>query len=279
MVMSENDSTNNNNDKKNNNLITIKRSTFNKIVIGSIIALAASTFLGGYLLGQHGIEMNRIETTTPQTQINNIPTTAIPQQPSLTQDTTGTSPHQISSIQLDNSPAMGNSNAPVTIVEFSDFQCPFCDAFFTDTLPQIKQEYVDTGKAKFILKEFPLDFHTNARLAANAAECANEQGKFWEYHDVLFKSQSQWENLSNSDASSAFKQSAVDLGLKTSDFNSCLDSKKYDSLVSKESQEGSMYGVSGTPTLYVGNEKNGYTQIVGAQPYSTFKQTIENLLQ
>ncbi len=92
-------------------------------------------------------------------------------------------------------PLLGNKNAKVSIVEFSDFQCPFCQRFFTDALAKIKTEYVNTGKAKLAFRHYPLSFHPNAQKAAEASECANEQGQFWKYHDLLFNSQQAWESL------------------------------------------------------------------------------------
>jgi protein-disulfide isomerase len=92
-------------------------------------------------------------------------------------------------------PILGNKNAKVTMVEWSDFQCPYCEQFFTSTLGQIKKEYIDTGKMKLAYREYPLPFHANAEKAAEAAECAHEQGKFWAYHDILFQNQATWENL------------------------------------------------------------------------------------
>lgn len=96
-------------------------------------------------------------------------------------------------------PVLGKKDAKVTIVEFSDFQCPFCKQFFSETLPQLKKEYIDTGKVKLFYRQFPLtSIHPNAQIAAEAAECANEQGKFWEYHDILFTNQASWVNLPQS---------------------------------------------------------------------------------
>lgn len=92
-------------------------------------------------------------------------------------------------------PILGNENAKVTLVEWSDFQCPYCEQFFTAALGQIKKDYIDTGKAKLYYRQYPLSFHANAQKAAEASECANEQGKFWAYHDQLFQNQQAWENL------------------------------------------------------------------------------------
>ncbi|UCD02943.1 MAG: DsbA family protein, partial [Candidatus Aenigmatarchaeota archaeon] len=113
----------------------------------------------------------------------------------------------------------GDENAPVTIIEYSDFECPFCARFWEQTLPEIEENYIKTGKVKLIYRDFPLGFHANAQKAAEASECAGEQGKFWEYHDVLYDTRA----LSVSD----LKQHAKDLGLDSTKFDSCLDSGKY----------------------------------------------------
>lgn len=100
-------------------------------------------------------------------------------------------------------PVLGKKNAKVTIVEFSDFQCPFCKQFFTQTFPEIKKTYIDTGKAKLYFRQYPLtSIHPNAQLAAEASECANDQGKFWEFHDLLFSNQTSWEGLPQTTTSS-----------------------------------------------------------------------------
>jgi protein-disulfide isomerase len=98
-------------------------------------------------------------------------------------------------------PILGNKNAKVTIVEYSDFQCPYCEQFFTSTLGQIKKDYIDTGKVKLAFRQYPLPFHPNAEKAAEATECAHEQGKFWAYHDILFQNQAAWENLPQAETS------------------------------------------------------------------------------
>lgn len=188
-------------------------------------------------------------------------------------------PQEIQSISLGGAITMGKQDAPVTVVEFSDFQCPFCKRHFEDTFNQIEQEYVATGQVRYVYKHYPLDFHQNAKQAAVAAECANEQGKFWEYHDVLFQKQTEWETQDANAAATTFKKYATDLGLNAGSFNTCLDFNKHEEKVDKESQEGSAYGVSGTPTFFIGNEQQGYTTVVGAKPFTALKQTIDQALQ
>lgn len=158
----------------------------------------------------------------------------------------------------------GNVSAPVTLVEFSDFECPFCERIYP-TLKQVLANYAD--KVRLVYKYFPLSFHPNAQKAAEAAECASEQGKFWEYHDKLF------ENQAAGFSTDKFKQWAGELNLSNSQFNECLDSGKYAQKVQADFQEGTKKGVSGTPTTFV----NGQL-VVGAQSYETFKQTIDKLL-
>ena len=158
---------------------------------------------------------------------------------------------------------MGEKDAKLTIVEFSDYQCPYCKSFFDDTLPEIKKKYIDTGKVKLVYRDFPLDFHPNAQKAAEAAECAGEQNKYFQMHDKLFENQVA---LDTDD----LKKYAKDIGLNTAQFNTCLDTGKMASEVESDYQEGVNYGVSGTPAFFI----NGKL-IEGAQPFSVFKQAID----
>jgi protein-disulfide isomerase len=168
---------------------------------------------------------------------------------------------------IEGEPLLGDPNAPVTIIEFSDFQCPFCAEFDASTFPQIKKEYVDTGKAKVVFKNFPLSFHQFSQSAAEAGECAQEQGKFWEYKETLFENQ---ENLSVEN----LKKYAKDLGLDAQKFDSCLDSEKFKSEVENDFNEGVAAGIMGTPSFIVGSET-----LVGAQPFSEFQKAIEQELK
>lgn len=160
----------------------------------------------------------------------------------------------------------GGENAPVTIVEFSDYECPYCRRFALETLPQIKAQYIDTGKAKLVFRDFPLSFHTNAQKAAEAAECAGDQGKYYEMHDKLFES-------GVAGGVSSFKQYAAELGLDVTKFSQCLDSGKTAAETSKDLNDGQNFGVTGTPAFFI-NDK----VIVGAQPFAVFEQIIEQEL-
>jgi protein-disulfide isomerase len=156
----------------------------------------------------------------------------------------------------------GDPNAPVTIVEFSDYECPFCERFYSQTYSQIVEQYVDTGKAKIILRDFPLSFHSQAQKAAEAAECAGEQERYYEMHDLLFE-------RGVAGGVNSFKQMASDLGLDTSAFNTCLDTNAMASEVQADFADGQRLGIQGTPGFLV----NGKL-ISGAQPFSVFAQAI-----
>lgn len=166
---------------------------------------------------------------------------------------------------------LGEKNAKVTVIEFSDFQCPFCEQWFKTVEPDLIKEYVNTGKVKFVYRQFPLtSIHPNAYKASSASECANEQGKFWGYHDLLFKNQAAWSNLDSAAAAAKFKEYAGTLGLNTGNFNSCLDSDKYKSEIDKDLADGTAAGVNGTPATFV----NGQS-VIGAQPFASFKALID----
>jgi protein-disulfide isomerase len=166
-------------------------------------------------------------------------------------------------VSEDDDAVLGDDDAPVTIVEFSDYECPFCGRHFQQTYPQLKADYIDTGKVRLVFRDFPLSFHPSAQKAAEAAECAGDQNKYWEMHDKLFQNQ-QALGVTN------LKQYAADLGLNTGTFNSCLDSGKYAQEIQADMADGSAAGVSGTPSFFI----NGRL-VVGAQPYQVFQQAIE----
>jgi len=161
---------------------------------------------------------------------------------------------------------IGSKDAPVTIVEWSDFECPFCNRFFKNTLPQIKEQYIKTGKVKLVYRDFPLSFHENAQKAAEAAECAGEQGKFFEMHDMIFERGVQG-------GVSAFKSYASRIGLDTAKFNKCLDSGAMASEIEKDIRDGTNAGIRGTPGFII----NGKL-VSGAQPFSVFKAAIDSAL-
>ena len=175
----------------------------------------------------------------------------------------------------DDDAVLGDPNAPVTLIEFSDFQCPFCRKFYKETLPQIKKEYILTGKAKLVYRDFPLvQIHPGATPAAEGAECAKDQGKFWEMHDAIFDEQEKLGSGTIQFTSDDVKKWAANIGLDTSKFNQCLDSGKYKQEVEKDLADGSASGVNGTPATFI----NGRL-VSGAQPFSAFKLIIDEELK
>jgi protein-disulfide isomerase len=181
-------------------------------------------------------------------------------------------------LDIDKAPFMGKKDAKVTLIEFSDFQCPFCGRHVRDTVPQLESEYIKTGKVKYVFKDFPLEsIHKNAFGAAEAAECAGDQGKYWEMHDKLFANQTA---LTTDD----LVKYAGELNLNKAKFEKCLSSGTFASKVRESVSEGQKAGVTGTPAFFLaineGNDSSVKTskRITGAQPYANFKAAIDDLL-
>lgn len=199
---------------------------------------------------------------------NNAPTPAAPQVPQQPQQQAD--PNARVDVGPGDMPILGDPGAPVLVVEWSDYQCPFCGRFFNETEPQIIEEYVNTGKVQFAYRDFAF-LGPESIAAAVAGRCANEQGKFWEYHDALFEAQNGENQGTFEDAS--LKSIAANLGLNTGQFNSCLDSRKYEDDVTADTSAGREAGVSGTPTTFINGRK-----LEGAQPYVQFKTVIDEEL-
>ena len=184
-----------------------------------------------------------------------------------------------SEISKDDDPILGDPDAPISIIEFSDYQCQFCARFYSDTLPLLNSQYIETGKVNLISRDFPIvKIHSNAMPTALASECANEQGKFWEYHGELFETQNIWKQNKSDEIILTLKQFAKDLNLNQEQFDACLDSKKYAEEINNDLSDGQKYFVTGTPTFFVGNDKIGYSSIFGAQSFSDFRIMIDEKL-
>jgi protein-disulfide isomerase len=173
-------------------------------------------------------------------------------------------------------PSLGRRDAPVTIVEFSDYQCPFCRQFVSTTLPALKSSYVDSGKVRYVFRDFPIDhLHPQARKASEAAHCAGDQGKYWEMHDLLFQNQQAL-------APEQLPDHAKRLGLDAAAFSACLASGKHAGAVQQNYGDGTAAGVRGTPSFVVGrtrpDDKVEGMLIVGARPLADFRQEIDRLL-
>lgn len=174
-------------------------------------------------------------------------------------------------VSTGNYPLLGNQNAKVTLIEFGDFRCPFCESFFSNAEQNIMTDYVKTGKVKFAFRDYAF-LGPASTVAANAAECANEQGKFWVFHDYLYKNQPP-ETDTSMYTVDKLTSIAEGLGLNSSQFKSCLSANKYQSKVDSDLSDGKQAGVQGTPSFFI----NG-TLLVGAQPYDAFKSAIEAAL-
>lgn len=179
-------------------------------------------------------------------------------------------------LSVGDTPFKGDKDAKLTLIEFSDYQCPFCAQHFRETLPQIEKDYINTGKVKYVFRDFPIvSLHREAFKAAEAARCAHDQGKYWEMHDQLFAK----ERVGLKD----LLLHAQALELDVTNFQRCLDSGKYASKIHKSLAEGTKAGVTGTPTFFLGftetNEQVKALRVIrGAQPFATFKETIDSLL-
>jgi protein-disulfide isomerase len=168
---------------------------------------------------------------------------------------------------------LGSKDAPLTIVEYTDYQCPFCQRFHVTSFPELKKAYIDTGKVRFFSKDMPLDFHPNAMRAALAARCAGEQGKFWELRDTMGANP-------NSLDIEHIMNFASDLKLDTKALRACVDSEKYKEPVQRDVLEAMKIGANGTPTFIVGKSVgNGVDGelVVGALPYQMFDMKLKDL--
>ena len=255
-------------DNPKNNEKMVSKSIFNKLIIITIITIGvAAFFAGSYTSNLNSDQISEKELNDAIAKLelkilqNQLPTKQ--ESPPL-------------KISENNDPVIGDIDAPITIIEFSDFQCPFCARFHVQTLPTIMDEYIDKGTVKLVFRDFPIQsIHPNALPASVAAECANEQGKFKEMHDILFEKQNEWNNQETNKAIMLFNQYASEMQLEQGKFDSCLKNGKYIEEIKKDLDDGRAYGVSGTPGFFIGNEQIGFVELKGAQPFESFKKIIE----
>ena len=178
----------------------------------------------------------------------------------------------------DDDPAKGDPDAPLVIVEFSDFQCPFCGRFYEQTLPLLERDYIDTGKARLVYRDMPLEsIHPQAPAAHIAAECAGDQGMFWEYHDLLFDRQGEWSRLQPAALEGALAGYAGELGLDST-FAECVRSPEAAREMQLDLAQALGMGLTGTPTFLIGGNGHDFVAISGAQPYSTFASILDGML-
>jgi protein-disulfide isomerase len=170
--------------------------------------------------------------------------------------------------------ALGRADAPLTMVEFTDLQCPFCRQYMLTSFDEIRKNWIETGKLRYISRDFPLDFHAQAQAAARAARCAGEQGKFWEMRLGLMRNA----NLLTPDY---ITRTAGELKLDPKTFAACASSPKYDAAIQAETAEGTRLGVGGTPTFILGRTTAAGVEgpmLVGALPYTQFDAKLKSLL-
>ena len=222
------------------------------------VAFALALFFAGYFA--RGWVDEAAAAGANQRVVQVAPSTATPQ--AAAAPTAAASPV---TLNVDGRPFRGSEGAPVTIVEFSDFQCTFCKSYVDQTLPLVLSTY--GSRVRYVFWNFPISqLHPQAAKAAEAAMCAGDQGKFWEYHDLLFQNQGALD-------ASSLKSYARNLGMDGGAFDSCLNSGKYTAAVQKDFDEGRADGVTGTPTFFVNGRK-----LVGAQPFAAFQRVIEDEL-
>ncbi len=174
------------------------------------------------------------------------------------------------------SPVLGSENAPITMIEFGDYQCYYCNNFFHNTESDIVKNYVDTGKVKMYFKDFTI-IGQDSVTAANAAHCAQEQGKFWEYHDILYTN---WSGENTGWASATnLTQFSKQLGLNQDEFNQCMSQSKYISVIRGSVSDANNLGLTGTPDFFIVGPDNTVTKVVGAQPYAVFDEIFKSKLQ
>jgi protein-disulfide isomerase len=176
-------------------------------------------------------------------------------------------------VSIEGAYTMGSKDAPLTMVEFTDFQCPFCQRFHVQTFADLKKNYIDTGKLRFVSRDLPLDFHPNALQAAQAGRCAGEQGQFWAMRDRMNA------NPEKLDMDS-LAEYALDLKLNVGNFRSCVDSGKYKNAIRSDSQTAEKIGANGTPSFVLGKSTPDGVDgelIIGALPYEVFDQKLKAL--
>lgn len=251
-------------EEENTGTITIKKSDFWKY---STLFLLLVVVVGGFMI------MKGNDGTTGTVTGNVVDA--------------GTQPGVVKA-SLDDDAVLGNKNAPITIIEFSDYQCPFCRKFWTETLPQLKTTYIDTGKVKLVFRDLPLaSLHPMAQASAEAAECVKEKGgdaAYFKFHDKIFEEQNIIDSGSKTGpvtktatyTNDDLKKWAKAVGY---DVSSCLDSGKYKSEVAKDSTDAGAAGIQGTPGFVImkSGDKEGIP-LAGAYPFSAFQQIIEQQL-
>ena len=185
--------------------------------------------------------------------------------------------NQISSTFIENgSPVLGDPDAPITLIEFGDYQCHFCNVHFHNTEHLLLENYIETGKVKMIFKDFTI-IGPDSINAAHGAHCANDQDKFWDYHDILYNN---WTGENNGWASSQNLLSfAQEIGLDVDEWTQCMKEARHSEIILKSKQDGRDLGITGTPAFFVIGPDNKITKISGAKPYESFEEIFDSELE
>lgn len=251
---------------KKNKLSAFKLPPFKDISLNAYLVFTIIIF--AFILGMLTVKVLDLQQQVNEAKAaNNTNTVA-----GATVPSTQPTPAGPVNVSIGNYPFKGNANAKVTVIEFADFRCPYCEQWFQNVEPKLIKDYVDTGKVKFAFRNYAF-LGPASTVAANASECANEQGKFWEFHDYMYQNQPD-ESDTSMYTTDNLSQIAGNLGMDQNQFQTCLSSNKYSKDVSKDLKEGQTAGVSGTPTTFI----NGIA-LVGAVPYDQFKQQIDQALK
>lgn len=224
-----------------------------------------------FILGMLWQKVQYLEKNTLNTQPLAAAQNVVTQKPPQTRPQVQ-QPKQKVSVDVGHLPIKGSQDAKITIVAFEDFRCPFCDKFFSETMPALQKEYIDTGKVKFYYRHFQF-LGPASVIAGNASECANEQSKFWGFHDYLYQNQPS-ESDTSMYTTDNMTSIASQLGLDSDQFRNCLEAKKFDQNVQDDLTAGRKAGVTGTPGFFIDG-----ILVDGAQPYTIFKTIIDQELK
>ena len=236
--------------------MALSRSNKKSFAIIAIIVGVIGIGIGAYSIATVGSRLG--QTATPSESVSS------------------TNTEKLHTLTLNGSPLLGSADAPITMVEYGDYQCPNCQRFATQVQPLIVGNYVNTGKVKLIFKDFTI-YGNDSVNGAIAAHCAGEQNKFWEMHDFMYQNQkainSGWLSVDS------IKKFASGIGLDMQQFNICFDGKKYAQKVTENFSDGKSAGVNGTPTIIIIDNRGQTVTVPGAQPFETFKQVLDKMLE
>lgn len=243
----------------------MNRKIMTVLLTGLLAALFSSTALGDGLSREQGdaiiSELRQIRQLLEKQQKGGAPPSAEPAAPERVR------------LKLGKEFALGRSDAPLVMVEYTDYQCPFCSRFHTATFPELKKQYIDTGKLRFISRDFPLAFHQHAMKAAEATRCAGEQDKFWQMKDALMINSAR---LTPDLITSLARDAALDMDK----FQACTESGKYQAEIKDGIAAANAIGISGTPSFVVGKVTGEYLEgykVVGAQPFAVFEKLLKEI--